>query len=70
MSDTHCHACGTPWTNKVPFWVTERTQVARYRSALEAIRDYDSFQGGPRAPRASVVENAMRELAGSALVGS
>lgn len=50
--------------------MTERTQAARYRSALEAIRDYDSFQGGPIAPRANPVENAMRELAGSALVGS
>ena len=50
--------------------MTERTQAARYRLALEAIRDYDSFQGGPIAPRANPVENAMRELAGSALVGS
>lgn len=60
MSDTLCPMCGTPWTNKVPFWVRERTQTARLRDALEAIRDYE----GPNP------ENAMREIAGSALAAN
>ncbi len=42
-------------------------QVNRLRTAVERIRDYDSFQGGPIAPRATPTECALRSIAKEAL---
>lgn len=42
-------------------------EIRRLRIALERIRDYDSYQGGPIAPQPTPVESALRKIASDAI---
>ena len=49
-------------------WLDEKdNRLERYERALEAIRTYDAFQGGPIAPRENPTTAAMRRIAAEAL---
>lgn len=64
--DFHCGRCGTLLDGGTdePVAARElRAEVVRLRCALDAIANFDPFQGGPIAPRSTPTEQRMRAIA-------
>lgn len=69
------HKCSRCCTSASCLWGSDQVcgrcekelKLRPVMEALEAIRDFDAFQGGPIAPRETPTSTAMRDIARSAL---